>query len=93
METLNHVAMDLARTSADQQSASIEANAINIAGDQDSTSQLQETVKDHALAVENLRQVIVAAYPDTTRSDFPYYNIRNHMAAVLRSLESLQETL
>lgn len=93
METLSHVAMDLARTSANPQGASIEANAIKIAGNQDRTSQLREAVKDHALAVENLRQMIVAAYPEATRSDFPYYSIRNHMAAVLRSLESLQETL
>ena len=48
-------------------------------------------LSDHAKTVENFRYLIARVYPDASRGDYPYYDIRNHMVAVLRSLEHLQE--
>lgn len=44
-------------------------------------------------SIEGLREVIARAYPDATRSDNPYYEIRSHMASVLRNSEDLRRAL
>ncbi|HLG97103.1 MAG TPA: hypothetical protein VKX49_12390 [Bryobacteraceae bacterium] len=53
--------------------------------------EIRESFADHEKAVEALHQIVLHIYPDATRSDHPYYTIRSHMAAVLRSLDRCRE--
>jgi len=62
------------------------------ARDEAHAAQLRELVdvlNGHKQAVEGMRVLIADLYPDGTRSDSPYYDVRSHMAAVLRSLDEL----
>lgn len=48
-------------------------------------------LRNHWQTVDELRQIITEVYPDATRSDYPYYEIRSYMSAVLRTLDEFRE--
>lgn len=67
-----------------------EARSMRVVKQPGETLELDPAYLDHKRACENLRQVIARLYPDPTY-DGPQ-GIRSYMAAVLRSLETLEES-